>query len=51
MKKTKFKMKKKARDKTIEGFTNQENFAMVKSSFEPQKGFRDSTIEMIEEEN
>jgi hypothetical protein len=51
MKKTKFKMKKKTRDKTIQGFINQKNFAVVKSSFDPQKGFRDSTIEMIEEEN
>ncbi|CAK7350367.1 unnamed protein product [Dovyalis caffra] len=49
MKKAKLKMKTKAREKTMEGFTGLENFAVVKSSFDPQKDFRDSMIEMIEE--
>ncbi|KAJ6367895.1 hypothetical protein OIU78_000464 [Salix suchowensis] len=49
MKKAKLKKKKKAREKTMEGFTGLENFAVVKTSFDPQKDFRDSMIEMIEE--
>ncbi|KAJ7000084.1 transcription repressor OFP5-like [Populus alba x Populus x berolinensis] len=49
MKKAKMKKKKKAREKKMEGFTGLENFAVVKTSFDPQKDFRDSMIEMIEE--
>jgi len=49
MKKAKMKKKKKVREKKMEGFTGLENFAVVKTSFDPQKDFRDSMIEMIEE--
>ncbi|CAK7338329.1 unnamed protein product [Dovyalis caffra] len=49
MKKAKLKMKKKAWEKTMEGFTRLENFVMVKSSFDPQKDFRDSMIKIFEE--
>jgi uncharacterized protein (TIGR01568 family) len=49
MKKAKMKKKKKAREKKMEGFTGLENFAVVKTSSDPQKDFRDSMIEMIEE--
>lgn len=49
MKKAKLKMKKKAKEKTMEGLTGLESFAVVKSSFDPQKDFRDSMIEMIKE--
>ncbi|KAJ4844274.1 hypothetical protein Tsubulata_009823 [Turnera subulata] len=49
MKKSKLKMKKKSREKTIEGFTGLESFAVVKCSFDPQQDFRDSMMEMIKE--
>ncbi|KAL5839272.1 hypothetical protein ACOSQ3_011979 [Xanthoceras sorbifolium] len=47
MKKAKLKMKGK--EKIIEGRTGLESFAVVKCSFDPQKDFRDSMIEMIME--
>ncbi|XP_065877897.1 transcription repressor OFP5 [Euphorbia lathyris] len=49
MKKAKLKMKKKAKEKSIEGFHGLESFAVVKCSYDPQKDFRDSMMEMIEE--
>ncbi|OMO65466.1 hypothetical protein COLO4_31217 [Corchorus olitorius] len=48
MKKAKLKMKA-AKQKTISGKTGLENFATVKCSFDPEKDFRDSMIEMIVE--
>ncbi|XP_050221245.1 transcription repressor OFP5 [Mercurialis annua] len=50
MKKSKLKMKKKAKEKTIEDFQGLESFAVVKCSYDPEKDFRDSMIEMIEEQ-
>ncbi|XVE51508.1 hypothetical protein DITRI_Ditri02bG0047600 [Diplodiscus trichospermus] len=47
-KKAKLKMKA-AEQKTISGRTSLENFAVVKCSFDPEKDFRDSMIEMIRE--
>ncbi|XVF25598.1 hypothetical protein REPUB_Repub13aG0225700 [Reevesia pubescens] len=49
MKKAKLKMKA-AKQKAIRGRTGLENFAMVKCSFDPEKDFRDSMLEMIREE-
>ena len=46
MKKAKLKMKA-AKQTTISGTSRLENFAMVKCSFDPEKDFRDSMIEMI----
>ncbi|EOY27918.1 hypothetical protein SCA6_020006 [Theobroma cacao] len=48
MKKAKLKMKA-AKQKTISRRTGLENFAMVKCSFDPEKDFRDSMVEMIME--
>ncbi|KAK3206759.1 hypothetical protein Dsin_020805 [Dipteronia sinensis] len=47
MKKAKLKMKGK--EKIMEGRTALDSFAVVKCSFDPQKDFRDSMIEMIME--
>ncbi|WCJ27257.1 Transcription repressor OFP5 [Euphorbia peplus] len=49
MKKAKSKTKKKAKEKTIEGFPGLDSFAVVKCSYDPQKDFRDSMVEMIQE--
>lgn len=49
MKKAKLKMKA-AEKKTTSGRTGLENYAVVKCSFDPEKDFRDSMIEMIREE-
>lgn len=46
MKKAKLMKMKKGKEKTSEG-ANLESFAVVKCSFDPQKDFRDSMIEMI----
>ncbi|XVF27441.1 hypothetical protein REPUB_Repub14bG0106700 [Reevesia pubescens] len=48
MKKAKLKMKS-AKQTAISGKTGLENFAMVKCSFDPEKDFKDSMIEMIRE--
>ncbi|XP_031248667.1 transcription repressor OFP5-like [Pistacia vera] len=48
MKKAKLKMRK-GKEKTMEGGTDLESFAVVKTSFDPQKDFRDSMNEMIME--
>ncbi|XP_044461092.1 transcription repressor OFP5-like [Mangifera indica] len=48
MKKAKLKMRK-GKEKTMEGGTGLESFAVVKTSFDPQKDFRDSMKEMIME--
>ncbi|XWS12470.1 hypothetical protein CRYUN_Cryun37aG0091300 [Craigia yunnanensis] len=48
MKKAKLKMKA-AKQTTISGTTRLENFSIVKCSFDPEKDFRDSMIEMISE--
>ncbi|OAY25001.1 transcription repressor OFP5 [Manihot esculenta] len=50
MKKAKLKMKKKAKEKQMEEFKGLESFAVVKCSYDPQKDFRDSMIEMIKEQ-
>lgn len=47
--KAKMKMKKKIEERILEGRTQIESFAVVKSSLDPQKDFRDSMIEMIME--
>lgn len=49
IRKSKLKMKRKAKEKTAEGITGLESFAMVKCSFDPQQDFRDSMVEMIME--
>ncbi|XP_002522269.2 transcription repressor OFP5 [Ricinus communis] len=51
MKKAKLKAKKKAKGKTVEEFQGLESFAVVKCSYDPQKDFRDSMVEMIKEQN
>lgn len=45
--KAKMKMKKKIKEKIVEGRKQIESFAVVKCSFDPQKDFRDSMLEMI----
>ncbi|KAJ9168660.1 hypothetical protein P3X46_020157 [Hevea brasiliensis] len=50
MKKAKLKMKQKAEEKEMEEFKGLESFAVVKCSYDPQKDFRDSMIDMIKEQ-
>ncbi|CAL5411472.1 hypothetical protein CsSME_00031687 [Camellia sinensis var. sinensis] len=47
MKKAKMKMKKMTKEKAVQQRTAFDSFAVVKSSFDPQKDFRNSMIEMI----
>lgn len=47
--KVKMKMKKKIQERIVERRTQIESCAVVKCSFDPQKDFRDSMIEMIME--
>ncbi|XP_041024806.1 transcription repressor OFP5 [Juglans microcarpa x Juglans regia] len=49
IRKSKLKMKTKAKERTAEEVTGLESFAMVKCSFDPQQDFRDSMLEMIME--
>lgn len=49
IRKSKLKMKTKAKERTAEEVTGFESFAMVKCSFDPQQDFRDSMLEMIME--
>ncbi|XVF87275.1 hypothetical protein PTKIN_Ptkin18bG0106000 [Pterospermum kingtungense] len=50
MKKAKLKMKAAAEKKTTSVRTGLESFAVMKCSFDPEKDFRDSMVEMIREE-
>ncbi|XP_010242153.1 PREDICTED: transcription repressor OFP3-like [Nelumbo nucifera] len=49
MKKTKLREKTKKKERGVEGRTGLENFAVAKCSFDPQKDFRESMMEMIVE--
>ncbi|KAL2475182.1 Transcription repressor [Abeliophyllum distichum] len=49
MKKARTKLKMKTKEKTVESKTVFDSFAVVKSSFDPRKDFRDSMVQMITE--
>ncbi|CAI9755182.1 unnamed protein product [Fraxinus pennsylvanica] len=50
-KKTRLKTKREIKDKPLEGSKVFDSFAVVKSSFDPQRDFRDSMMEMIMEKD
>ncbi|XP_022886188.1 transcription repressor OFP5-like [Olea europaea var. sylvestris] len=50
-KKTRMKIKREINDKPVEGSKVFDSFAVVKSSFDPQRDFRDSMMEMIMEKD